>query len=123
MSTHPVFHPAPAGLPFSTAVRIPGLLMLSGQIPFDSDGRPHGGSIEEQTHAVLKSIAATLESLGSSMDRVVKASVWLSHLEDSATFNRIYTSYFQEGRYPVRSLVRADLAFGVRVEIEVQAVD
>lgn len=97
--------------------------MLSGQIPFDSNGRPHSGSIEEQTHAVLKSIAATLESLGSSMDRVVKASVWLSQLEDSATFNRIYTSYFQEGRYPVRSLVRADLAFGVRVEIEVQAVD
>ena len=121
---HPaVYHAAPAGRPFSTAVRIPGLLMLSGQIPFDDSVHPHKGSLEEQAHAVLKSIAATLESLGSSMDRVIKTNVWLSDLGDSTEFNRIYAGYFREGCYPVRSLVRADLAFGVRVEIEVQAVD
>lgn len=97
--------------------------MLSGQIPFDGDGHPHSGPIEEQAHAVLRSISATLDSLGSSMDHVVKVNVWLSDLADSAAFNQIYISYFQQGRFPVRSLVRADLAFGVRVEVELQARD
>lgn len=118
-----IFHPAPGPMPFSTAVRAAGLLMLSGQIPFDAAGKPHTGSIEEQTHAVLQAIARTLQSLGSTLDQVVKTTVWLRDLGDFAAFNAVYRSYFQEGRYPVRSLVQAELAFGVAVEIEVQALD
>lgn len=117
------FHPAPGPMPFSTAVRAAGLLMLSGQIPFDAAGKPHSGSIEEQTHAVLQAIARTLQGLGSTLDQVVKTTVWLRDLADFAAFNAVYRSYFQEGRYPVRSLVQAELAFGVAVEIEVQALD
>ncbi|KQP05019.1 RidA family protein [Pseudorhodoferax sp. Leaf265] len=117
------FHPAPGPMPFSTAVRAAGLLMLSGQIPFDAAGKPHAGSIEEQTHAVLQTIAGTLQGLGSTLDQVVKTTVWLRDLADFAAFNAVYRSYFQEGRYPVRSLVQAELAFGVAVEIEVQALD
>ena len=123
MTSEPTFHPAPGGLPFSSAVRAGGFLMLSGQIPFDDERRPHTGPIEAQTHAVLKGIAATLKSLGSSLDDVVKVTVWLSDLSRFDAFNAVYRSYFREGRYPVRSLVQAQLAFGVGVEIEVQALD
>jgi 2-iminobutanoate/2-iminopropanoate deaminase len=123
MRSTATFHPANGAMPFSTAVRAGGLLMLSGQIPFDADGKPHTGDIDAQTHAVLQSIANTLLALGSSLDRVVKATVWLRDLADFAAFNAVYRSYFDEGRYPVRSLVQAQLAFGVAVEIEVQALD
>ena len=123
MNSAPTFYPAPGGMPFSAAVRAGGFLMLSGQIPFDDAKRPLTGPIQEQAHAVLKSIAATLESLGSSMDQVVKVNIWLSDLANFAAFNEVYRSYFKDGQYPVRSLVQAQLAFGVGVEIEVQALD
>lgn len=123
MPSNATFHPADGPMPFSTAVRAAGLLMLSGQIPFDAAGKPHTGSIEEQTHAVLQSIAKTLQGLDSALDQVVKATVWLRDLTDFAAFNAVYRSYFAEGRFPVRSLVQAQLAFGVAVEIEVQALD
>ena len=124
MSSAPVFYPAPGGLPFSSAVRAGGWLMLSGQIPFDAaTQKPHTGSIEEQTHAVLQSIAKTLQGLDSSLDDVVKVNVWLSDLAQFAAFNEVYRGYFRAGRYPVRSLVQAQLAFGVAVEIEVQALN
>lgn len=123
MTSAHTFYPAPGGMPFSSAVRAGGFLMLSGQIPFDDAKRPHTGPIEAQTHAVLKSIAATLQALGSSLDEVVKVNVWLSDLANFAAFNEVYRSYFKEGSYPVRSLVQAQLAFGVGVEIEVQALD
>ena len=123
MTAEPTFHPAPGDLPFSSAVRAGGFLLLSGQIPFDEQRRPHSGPIEAQTHAVLKGISDTLTSLGSSLDEVVKVTVWLSDLANFNAFNAVYRGYFREGRYPVRSLVQAQLAFGVGVEIEVQALD
>lgn len=123
MNSTATFYPVPGGMPFSSAVRAGGLLMLSGQIPFGEDKRPLTGPIEEQTHAVLKAIAARLEAVGSSLDDVVKANIWLSDLAHFDAFNKVYASYFKEGRYPVRSLVQAQLVFGVGVEIEVQALD
>lgn len=123
MSSNVVFYPSAAPMPFSSAVRAGGFLMLSGQIPFDDDNQPFTGPIDAQTHFVLRRIASTLESLGSSLDNVVKVTVWLSDLAHFAAFNEVYRGYFKEGRYPVRSLVQAQLAFGVGVEIEVQALD
>lgn len=123
MTTSPAYLSASPGLPFSAAVRAGGFLLLSGQIPFDADNKPHVGTIEEQTHAVLQRISTTLEGLGSSLRRVVKTTVWLSDLANFAAFNQIYTLYFQEGAYPARSLVEAKLVFGVAVEIEVLAID
>lgn len=123
MTAEAIHHPGPPGLPFSSAVRAGGLLMLSGQIPFDPTGKPHRGTAQEQTHAVMRSISRTLESLGSSLDDVVKVTVWLSDLADFADFNAAYRTYFQEGRFPARSLVQAKLAFDVGVEIEAQAID
>lgn len=121
--TSAIFHPGPANMPFSSAVRVGELVFLSGQIPFDQDGRPHTGDIGEQTRAVLDSIGITLQGLGLSMRNVVKATVWLSDMHHFAAFNEVYRRYFETGRYPVRSLVKAELAFGVGVEIEVVAHD
>lgn len=77
---------------------------------------------EFQFNVVLKAIATRLRAIGSSLDDVVKVNVWLSDLASFDAFNKVYGSYFKEGRYPVRSLVQAQLVFGVGVEIEVQAV-
>ncbi|WP_179403194.1 RidA family protein [Burkholderia guangdongensis] len=123
MTSTPTFYPGNGAVPFSSAVRAGGFLMLSGQIPFDDEMRPLTGPIDAQTHAVMKSIANTLRALGSSLDDVVKVNIWLSDLAHFAAFNDVYRSYFNEGRYPVRSLVQAQLVFGVGVEIEVQAID
>lgn len=114
------FFPGPAAFPLSKAVRIGDMVYLSGQIPL-RDGQPLLGAIEEQTHAVLTAIAATLEAAGSSIGQVFKSTVWLSDLSEFERFNQVYREYFQAGAYPVRSTVEAKLAFGVGVEIEVQA--
>ncbi len=121
--THATHYPAPGTFPFSSAVRANGWVLLSGQIPFAADGKPHAGDIAAQTRAVMDSVCRTLEQVGSSIHDVVKVNVWLSDLADFAAFNAVYASYFDSGRYPVRSLVQAGLAFNVKVEIEVQALD
>lgn len=123
MPSTAVFYPSTAPMPFSSAVRVNGFLLLSGQIPFDASNKPFTGPIDEQTHYVLQSISKTLQGLGSSLNEVVKVNVWLSDLAHFAAFNEVYRSYFDDGRFPVRSLVQAQLAFGVGVEIEVQAMD
>ena len=64
-----------------------------------------------------------LAAAGTGFERVVKTTCFLADMADFAAFNEVYKSYFREGQYPVRSLVQAQLAFGVGVEIEVQALD
>lgn len=123
MTSDPIFHAGPMEMPFSKSVRVAGLVYLSGQIPFDAGGRPHSGPIDVQTCAVLDSISVDLQQLGLSMRNVFKITVWLRDLTDFAAFNAAYGAYFEPGRFPVRSLVRADLAFGVSVEIEAVAHD
>ena len=114
------YFPGPAAFPLSKAIRIGDFVFLSGQIPLQ-DGKPLLGSIEEQTHAVLSAISNSLEVAGSSMDQVIKTTVWLSDHGNFERFNEVYRTYFKEGAYPVRSTVEAKLAFGVGVEIEAQA--
>ncbi|QKV55159.1 RidA family protein [Comamonas antarctica] len=116
-------YPASGPFPFSSAVRANGWVLLSGQIPFNAEGKPHAGDIGAQTQAVMDSVCRTLEQVGSSIHDVVKVNVWLSDLADFAAFNAVYAGYFDGGKYPVRSLVQAGLAFNVKVEVEVQALD
>lgn len=116
-------YPAPGPFPFSSAIRAGGWVLLSGQIPFDHDAKPHTGDIREQTQAVMNSICRTLAQVDSAIEDVVKVNVWLDDLADFAVFNEVYASYFESGKYPVRSLVQASLAFNVKVEVEVQALD
>jgi len=113
--------PSELPLPFSKAVRAGGFLFLSGQIPLGADGAPLRGTIEEQTTSVIERIAASLAQQESSLQDVVRVTVWLSDLALFARFNEVYATYFVAPHLPVRSTVQAKLAFDVDVEIEVTA--
>ena len=87
----------------------------------DDAGKPVHGPIAGQTRLVLERIAATLAACDASMEDVVKVTVWLSDLALFGQFNEVYREYFAPSALPARSLVCAQLAFAVDVEIEVTA--
>lgn len=110
---------APAGLPFSSAVRVGNLLFLSGEI-----GRLPGtvelipGGIGPETRQTLENIKAALEAMGSSMDRVVKCTVFLRDIGEFTAMNDVYRTFFMKDP-PARSTVAGSgLALDARVEIE-----
>ena len=107
---------------FSSAVRVGNVLYLSGDIGTDSTGRVVAGGIQAEGRQALNNIKATLERNGSSLDRVVKCTVFLADIKDYDAFNEIYASYFR-ARKPARSAMAASgLALNARVEIECIAV-
>lgn len=106
------------GAVFSPAVRVGNLLFLSGQIGTDTANRLVPGGIQAEARQALNNVKATLERYGSSMDRVVKCTVFLADIRDYNDFNEIYATYFRP-RKPARSAMAASgLALGARVEIE-----
>ncbi|PDO11096.1 MAG: deaminase [Candidatus Reconcilbacillus cellulovorans] len=114
---------APAAVgPYSQAVRAGPFVFASGQIPLTPDGRLVEGGIEEQTRQVMENLSAVLKAAGTSLDRVVKTTVFLKDLSLFAAFNEVYASYFPD-RKPARSTVEvARLPRDVLVEIEAVAV-
>lgn len=119
--SHITRFPSPHPVPLSSAVSAGDFLFLSGQLAMDANGQIINGGIREQTEFVMARISDTLKACGSSMDQVVKATVWLADLEDFSEFNQEYAKHFSSG-FPVRSTVRADIYKGALVEIEVQAL-
>ncbi|GBG08416.1 deaminase [Paenibacillus agaridevorans] len=113
---------APAAIgPYSQAIKLGGLLFTSGQIPLDATGALVAGGVEEQAHQVFRNLQAVLEAGGASLASVVKATVFLKDMNDFATVNDIYASYFGDHK-PARSAVEvARLPKDVLVEIEVIA--
>lgn len=107
-------------LSLSRAVRAGDFVFLTGQIPMHNGVPMCAGSIEAQTHAVLKDIKATLALADCKLSDVVKAMVWLVERADFAGFNAVYAEYFADNP-PARSAVVNDLLVDVRVEIEVVA--
>ncbi|MCQ9617504.1 Rid family hydrolase [Paenalcaligenes niemegkensis] len=107
-------------LPFSRATEAGGFLFLSGQLPLDATGAIVKGDIAAQTNAVFDRIEESLKASSASLEQVVKATVWLSDLNEFAEFNEVYSKRFA-GSFPTRSLVESKLVYGVGVEIEVQA--
>ncbi|WP_433977356.1 RidA family protein [Erwinia sp. E_sp_B01_9] len=105
--------------PFARAVEANGFLFLSGQLAMNAKGEPVPGTVEEQTRLIMKNISETLEVCGSSLDRLVKVTVWISDMAHFSAFNEIYRSYFPDG-FPARSTVVSQLAYGLDVELEVQ---
>jgi 2-iminobutanoate/2-iminopropanoate deaminase len=117
----PEFVPAIGGAPrpFSPAVRANGFLFLAGQLGTDSTGQLVGGGIQPQTRQTLENIRRLLARTGSSMDRVVKCTVFMADMAEWGAMNEVYTTFFTPGRYPARSAVGvAGLALNARVEIE-----
>jgi 2-iminobutanoate/2-iminopropanoate deaminase len=110
--------------PFSPAVRANGLLFLAGQLGTDSTGRLVPGGIQPETRQALENIRSLLAGSGSSLDRVVKCTVFLADMREWAAMNEVYTTFFAAGRRPARTAAGANgLALNGRVEIECIAAD
>jgi len=109
--------------PYSQGIAANGFIFVSGQIPFDpKTGELNTGSIEDQTRQVLKNLTAVLEAGGSSLDQVVKATVFLQDMNDFAKMNAVYSEFFKPP-YPARAAVQvARLPRDAKVEIEALAI-
>jgi len=120
-SRAPEFLPAPGGpaRPFSPAVRANGFIFLAGQLGTDTTGRLVAGGIRAETRQALENIRGVLQRAGSSLDRVVKCTVYLADMGEWGTMNEVYTTFFTAGRFPARTAAGANgLALNARVEIE-----
>lgn len=106
--------------PFSPAVRAGDFIYVSGQVPADAHGEIVVGGIEAQTRQVMDNLAAVLALAGAGFDDVCKCTVWLQDARDFGAFNRIYMSYFKNGK-PARSTTEARLMVDAKVEIDVVA--
>lgn len=106
--------------PYSHAVRANGFLFLSGVIPINYDtGEPDTATIADATHRVFTNIKRILAHTGGSLDRVVKATVFLSDMAHYGPMNEVYRTYFPTNP-PARSCVAVrELPLGMPVEIEV----
>lgn len=108
--------------PYSQGITIGELVYTSGQLPINVETGVMPETIEEQTKQSLENVKAILEQSGSSMDKVIKTTVFLSDMNDFAKMNEVYSSFFTEP-YPARSAVQvARLPKDAKVEIEVIAL-
>lgn len=115
---------APAAIgPYSQAIATGNFVFASGQIALDpASGQLVEGDVREQTRQALRNVQAVLEAAGSSVDRVVKTTVFLTQMADFAAMNEVYAGVFTS-EPPARSTVAvAELPRGARVEIEVIAL-
>jgi 2-iminobutanoate/2-iminopropanoate deaminase len=105
--------------PYSQAIVTNGFVFASGQIAIDPHtGRLIDGDIEQQTRQVLTNLKAVLEAAGSSLDKVVKCTVFLQDMNDFARMNAVYAEFFRPP-YPARAAVQvARLPKDVKIEIE-----
>lgn len=115
--------PAPVG-PYSQAIRAGQLLFASGQIPLDpATGKIVAGEIEDEARRVLANLEAVLRAGGSGLDRVVKATVYLTDLALFPRVNAVYAEFFSSDPAPARVTVGvASLPLGARVEIDAIAL-
>jgi len=109
--------------PYSQAVKANGLVFTSGQIALDpATGNLVEGNFEDQVHRVFRNLAAVLQEAGSSFDRVLKATVYVTDLANFQTLNAIYAEYFGDHK-PARTTIQASgLPKGGAVEIDLVAL-
>jgi 2-iminobutanoate/2-iminopropanoate deaminase len=114
---------APAAIgPYSQAIRAGSLIFVSGQIPLDpASNTMVEGDIAVQTHRVFRNLAGILDAAGSSLDRVVRTTVYLADMNDFAAMNEVYATYFTSPA-PARATIQAArLPKDARVEIDLIA--
>ena len=108
--------------PYSQGIKYDNLIFTSGQIPLKSNGEFLDSDIKEQTKQVLENLSNVLKVANSSLDSVVKTSVFLTNMDDFAAMNEVYEKYFRDNK-PARSTIGVkELPRGAKVEIECIAV-
>jgi 2-iminobutanoate/2-iminopropanoate deaminase len=109
--------------PYSQAIRAQGLIFTSGQIAIDpATAQIIAGNVSAQTDRVLKNLSAILQASGSSLEKVLRCTVFLKNMGDFAAMNEVYGRYFQQ-EPPARSTVEvARLPKDVLIEIDVIAL-
>lgn len=109
---------APAAIgPYSQAVVHKNFVFCSGQIALTASGEMKKGSIEEQTHQVIKNLSEILKKAGSGIEKVLKTTVYLQNMEDFPIVNEIYGQYFSHK--PARATLEVSrLPKGALIEIE-----
>lgn len=105
--------------PYSQAVKINKMVYLSGQIAIDPKNQQFiDGDIEIQTKRVLDNLRAVVEASGSSLENVVRTTIYLTNINDFSKVNEIYASYFSKGK-PARSTVCvSELPKNAKIEID-----
>ncbi len=109
--------------PYSQGIVSGNLIFVSGQLPLNPEnGEFVPGGIREMTARIIENIKAILEEAGSSLDRVVKTTVFLADMADFVDMNEVYAEHFRN-HYPARSTVQvAALPKNARIEMEAVAV-
>ena len=109
--------------PYSQAIRAQGLIFTSGQVAIDpANQQVIAGDVSAQTDRVMKNLTAILEASGSSLEKVLRCTVFLKNMGDFAAMNEVYGRYFKQSP-PARSTVEvARLPKDVLVEIDVIAL-
>ena len=109
-------------LPFSHAIKSKGLIFCSGQIPMDWEtGQMIRGDIRVQTRQVFENLKKVLAEAGSSLEKVVKVTVFMTDLNEFQAMNDVYQEFFPLDP-PARSTVQVSaLAMGAAIEIELIA--
>ena len=115
---------APAAIgPYSQGVAAGKFLFVSGQLPIDpKTGSIDADNVADQARQSLTNLSQILEAAGTSMDKVVKTTVFIQHMDDFAVMNEVYAQFFQGEVLPARSAVEvAKLPKGALIEIEAVA--
>ena len=99
--------PAPRA-PYSSYTQVGNLIFVAGQVAMEPQTQETPKSFAEQLHLILKNLKTILESAGSSLENILKTTVFLKDLSNYAEYNEIYRQYFKNG-FPARSTVIADL--------------
>jgi 2-iminobutanoate/2-iminopropanoate deaminase len=111
------------GAPYNQAIAAGGFVFCAGQVALDPEtGKLVEGGVTEQTQRTLENLRAVLEGAGSSIDQVVKTTVFLTDLGEFSAMNDVYATFFTSDA-PARSTVQVGaLPAGARVEIEAVAI-
>lgn len=114
---------APSAIgPYSQAIVLKDMVFTSGQLPIVVESGKMPQTIEEQTRTSLNNVKAIIEEAGSSLDQVIKTTVFLSDMNNFAAMNEVYKEFFKEN-FPARSAIEvARLPKDALVEIEVIAI-
>lgn len=109
--------------PYSVGVSTGTMVFTAGQLPVDpTTGKIVEGGVQAQTKQALSNLRAVLEAAGSSLEQVVKTTVFLQDMAEFALMNEVYATFFTDN-YPARSAVQvAALPLGAAVEIEAIAL-